>query len=360
MGIFRRKKKDEEIDAEQPKRKFKYTVPDSPVYKTWCLLFVTSIVALISIGSQKPITGHETWVAIATAVSFAVSVIMLFGYNVFRESVKGSKTEGFVGLIIFIFWIAAIPSTMHLTHVTAPNGISSIVNANLYFSAWASFGVSVYLFVQILPNIVGERFGAPEDAGKTARVAGLFITSIVLLASAIEYATDFCSDGTGSTCSRNGYAIFVGIAGIVIPLIALILKALNRMNRLMEVLFSVLMFIVYIFVVGFVTFGEGPGSLTISNLYFAPWIGFIFSSTLAFESIEANRKYRAGGEAEEEEEEDKEEDFEAQESAWAGADEAKIDNEKGARYRRETDDYSVNDAFSINSDDSEEMNELSC
>lgn len=338
---FRKKKNDKEYEEgndEQPVEKkrlrLKYTVPDSPVFKAWLTLIITSIVSLISIASQKPDAGHETWVTIATAVSFVFSFFMFFGYNWSREKLEGSKSEGVISLIILLFWIAAFPSIMHLTMVTVANGVMGIANANLYFSSWASFAVSMNLVIQILPNLF-ERLEAPEENGKTSKMVGLFIASVVLMVSAIEYASDFCSESNGSTCSRNSYAISVGAIGIVNAFIALILKVLKKSNLLMEAIFSAVMFILYIFGVGFVTFGEGPGSLTVSNLYFSPWVGFIFSYSLAFESIRAYMKDRGGNE---DEEEYKEDNIEAQEAAPPSVNFVENDSEKRSN-ETETEDY---------------------
>lgn len=301
---FGKKKIEEEAD-----KPLKYAVPESPVFKTWCMLILTSIVSLISIASQEVDTGHETWVAIATAVSLAVSLLMFFDYNLARERIKGSKTEGVIGIIILLFWVAAFPSIMELTIVTESNGVMSIVNANLYFSSWASFAVSCHLFVQIIPNLFG-RFEPPEDAEKTSKMMGLLVTSIVLLVSAIQYHDDACSDSGGSTCSRNSASFAIGTIGIIIPAFVLVLTVRTRLNRLMEAIFSGVMLVVYIAGVAIVTFGKGAGSLAVSNLYFAPWVGFFIALNLTFETIKAFVNNRNGdvadaGEEEEEKEEEK-------------------------------------------------------
>lgn len=265
------------------KQKFRTPiVPDTPVFTTWCYVLLISIVTFTCAASLGFDTSDEVWVTIAASISLVLSLSVFLGYNCFRQSIEGSMVEGFIALVNLLAWIACIPSVMSIT-----NAANDITNVNLYFAIWISFAAAVYQFIQMLPPLLGERSCLPEDSSKFSRLVGLVIASIVLLVSASEFSVsnDCTASDSGSTCQRNQYAIFVGFTGMTIPVISILLTAVHRMNMLIDVILSTLLFIVYIFGVGFATFGDGPASLNITNIYFSPWVGFALSSSLAWESI---------------------------------------------------------------------------
>mmetsp|Transcript_20013 Transcript_20013/g.30088 ORF Transcript_20013/g.30088 Transcript_20013/m.30088 type:complete len:328 (+) Transcript_20013:211-1194(+) len=279
-------------------KKFKKpTFPDSPIFRSWCNVAMISIITLVSAASLGVDNLYEIWVTAAAAVSLSISLLVFCGYNCLRNRFEGSGIEGFLALIVLIAWTACIPATMHIT--TESGGYNNVVNANLYFSTWLSFAVSVSLFIQSLPQLVGEGRAVPEESTKMTRLVGLVVTSVVLLVSSSQFALASCGGEGGSTCQRNSYAIYVGAVGTALPCVTLLLLLCQRLNMIIEMIISIFMFITYIFGVGFITFGDGPGSLSISNLYFAPWVGFVLSSSLAFESIKNGINRRGKNDEEE-------------------------------------------------------------
>jgi ABC-type Co2+ transport system permease subunit len=71
---------------------------------------------------------------------------------------------------------------------------------------------------------------------------------------------------------------------MVIPAVALALTHLGKITFVVESSISVVLFILYIFGVGFVTFGTGPAT-AVGNLYFSMWIGFSISFFIVSDSL---------------------------------------------------------------------------
>mmetsp|Transcript_35135 Transcript_35135/g.38849 ORF Transcript_35135/g.38849 Transcript_35135/m.38849 type:complete len:342 (+) Transcript_35135:60-1085(+) len=260
-----------------------FAVPDTPRFQSWSIVFTLSCVCVASHASQTIDTDVSKWVLTAICVSLVLSFCGVVSYMTILEKFQG-RNESVTASLLVIFWAASLPFIMDPSNniaITANN--FAIVNANLYFFSWAAFGYSLLIFTQVALEI------AAKPNGKIAKWFGLLVSSIIVVASSSQYGNVSCPsevDGL-STCGRNSYAISVGALGLVIPAIVLVLTMVKKMAAKLEFAISFLMFLLYIFAVGLVTFGDGPASKSVSNLYFSTWVGFALSLVLAFDCFKA-------------------------------------------------------------------------
>jgi len=264
-----------------------FAVPDTPRFQSWCIAFTLSCVCVASHASQIIDTDVSKWVLAAICVSLVFSFSGVVSYLTILDKFQG-RVESVTASFLVIFWAASLPFIMDPGNNIAVTSTNfAIVNANLYFFSWAAFGYSLLIFAQVASEIAVRDLTKPN--GKIAKWLGLLVSSIIVVASSSQYRSASCPselDGL-STCRRNSYAISVGALGLVIPAVVLVLMILKRMVVKLEFGISSLMFLLYTFAVGFVTFGDGPASKSVSNLYFSTWVGFALSLVLAFDCFKA-------------------------------------------------------------------------
>jgi hypothetical protein len=143
----------------------------------------------------------------------------------------------------------------------------------------------------LLQEVTGRDF-IGQTASNTLKWYALMVCSIVLMASSIKiHMSDYCRYTSSfnifqqniltQACSRNNYAISLGVLGTVTGLVMSFLTT-KGIPILAELVVSTLTLIFFTFGVGFITFGlKSPASLTgIGNLYFSIWFSFSVSAFL--------------------------------------------------------------------------------
>ena len=164
-------------------------------------------------------------------------------------------------------------------------GQGVIRNSNLYFFSWISFACVLYITGDCFQEISGRQFKTVVSE-KNTKWCGLFADSIVVLAAASMIHSDLgCTNSGWDVCMRTNYAVALGVLGVVFSASAFVAIAMGKSNVKIESIIAAVMFVMYTFGVGFITFGSGPAT-TLGNLYFSTWIGFAISLFLLLKSCE--------------------------------------------------------------------------
>lgn len=171
-----------------------------------------------------------------------------------------------------------------------------VLNANLYFFSWLSFGTTVYLVGSLLQETCGVVNLAV--AKKTARWFSLSAASVVVMGTAVRTLkasecgnTDVDEDlYPAQLCRRTKFAIALGAIGFVFAAAMCYITQKGVLGLMPETILTTLQLVVWCFGVGYITFGESPGN-TIGNLYFSTWISFILAVALFGQCF---REYVAG------------------------------------------------------------------
>eukprot|EP00545_Synedropsis_sp_CCMP1620_P014187 CAMPEP_0119015440 /NCGR_PEP_ID=MMETSP1176-20130426/11013_1 /TAXON_ID=265551 /ORGANISM="Synedropsis recta cf, Strain CCMP1620" /LENGTH=315 /DNA_ID=CAMNT_0006968731 /DNA_START=69 /DNA_END=1016 /DNA_ORIENTATION=+ len=277
--------------------------PNGPRFQAWGALFVFSCVTLAAHDSTLPEekTRSAKWVEAFLCISLIFSFFGVVGYFL-KDKFIGTKIEGAISSILVVFYCAGLPTIMNpekgFAVSTGMFPIPTVRNSNLYFFSWISFICILYIQGHWMQEVTGRDI-ASEITPKYAKWGGLFAASIVVLASSSKIHIDTCKDfGKGSEfCKRTNYAISLGVLGTVIAMVAIFLMKTGKMSPMMESGTAFLALILYTFGVGFITFGNGPAT-TISNLYFAVWIGFALTIFLFFECFREFMASRSAGSSE--------------------------------------------------------------
>lgn len=188
--------------------------------------------------------------------------------------------------LLIAFWGAGLPVIMKPGNRIATNPDGVIVNANLYFFSWLSFGACLFLSGSLMQESAG--IDVTKTPPKTARWFGLAAASLVVMGASARLFKNECNgnfsvasfnaDGQGHDpaskyCTRCKLGISIGVIGFVIALVMTYLSKLG-LTVLIELVVSTILLAMWCFGVGYITFGTAPGSF-IGNLYFACWICFI-------------------------------------------------------------------------------------
>lgn len=254
------------------------TVPKGSRFHAWAALVVFSsvcVAAIASVGYSN--TATEKWVLSALSISLILSFVGVVAYCVpsIKSRFAGAKPEGGLSLFLLIFWCAALPTIMNPTRLLAMAG-TGIINSNLYFFSWVSLICILFIFGDYMQETTKREFGKGVSP-KNAKWAGLLAASVVVLASGSQTFSDAqCVNLSSSACRRTAYAVCIGVLGMIFPVLALVLTHIGKLILIVETSISLFLFILYIFGVGFITFGTGPAT-AVGNLYFSLWIGFSVS-----------------------------------------------------------------------------------
>jgi len=262
------------------------TIPNHPRFKKWLTLAIVTCVCATSHGSRyMGDSGMKIWAFIAICMNLGLSLISLMSYMKNTERFQG-KYEGIISGIILFLWTVVIPSIMYKPNEIALDG-DKIINPNLYFFTWAAIGYSLLIFAEVISEMQESKEESQFQSNpKIVKLLGLVAASIVVLISSVHFHTEECKSENppgGSTCKRNDYAISVGVLGLVIP--GLVLIRNQKISPKMELVTSFLMALFYILLVGFATFGDGPASRDVNNLWLSTWAGFSVSVLVLFDNF---------------------------------------------------------------------------
>jgi len=208
----------------------------------------------------------------------------------------GTPVEGGIGFLLLIFWVAALPIIMNPYNAIAVSiaevddvRVFTILNANLYFFSWGAFLSNVYIIGHHAKDYGANITKTPPN---TVSWFGLTMCSIVVLGANTKYLNEFCDDNNmTSDCRRTKYGIALGATGFFFgALMTIMCKC--AIEQLYELVVSAILFVMYIFGAGYLTFGGGPGTF-VGNLYFFTWIGFMITLFLTqnlLAEVRAGRK----------------------------------------------------------------------
>jgi hypothetical protein len=265
--------------------------------QVWIALTVTSCISLIAHASTyKENSPAKTWVLAACSISFILSLLSSIAHAIVLEPFVGQTIEGIAGLLVFLIWITSLPVMMRPTEngIAVAAGTGGIANSNLYFFSWASLSCIVYIlfhfvYHQARRSESSNDSSLPEIPIKALHWLGLFVSSIILMASAADiHSIINCTSSFISGeefCRRTSYAVALGVVGIVFSAIVMVVTQRGLLQAVkIEAALSLILTIFFMFGVGFITFGDGPG-VVLGNIYFSVWIGFLLVLSLSFQAI---------------------------------------------------------------------------
>ena len=271
-----------EVDNEQQVR--------SPRFTHWCAFLVFSTITMVSAIQEKngaeevhPAHGYAIFCSAATfTISLLIVIMHLFSLSALL--VVGTMVEGGVCLILVVLWCVVVGVVSDSNNELAVNTDGTVQNGNLYYFSWAGFICSVTLLISYLRSIYGVDV-AGEIKSRSARLnywSALLCTSLVVLGASTTTYTNDCIEQSESPsfCRRAKFAISIGVIGAFFSLYCVAAKiATSRAPFVLEVAFSLLSFILYVFGVIFLTSADSPGA-SIGNLYYFTWLSFMISFAL--------------------------------------------------------------------------------
>ena len=259
-------------------------------FQAWAALFAFSCVCLLAhLTSIVEADTSTKWVTAALSISLILNFFAVLAHFFVKDNkFVGQLIEGGTSLLLLIFWCACLPTIMSPSRNIVVSGMGQgvIQNSNLYFFSWISFACVLYITGDCFQEISGRQFKTVVSQ-KNNKWCGLFADSIVVLAAASMIHIDLGCVNSGwdvDVCLRTNYAVALGILGVVFSAIAFVAIAMGKSN-VIERIIAAVMFVMYTFGVGFITFGSGPAT-TLGNLYFSTWIGFAISLFLLLKSCE--------------------------------------------------------------------------
>lgn len=265
-------------------------------FVAWAALLFCSIISLaakVTDTWDSPRATDEWFVIVVSAVSIGCAFFAIMGYAIARWKFPGSVFEGLFAVMAQLTWICGMPVIMDPGRSIAVSkgrsyelgetqlilegeekvgaDFTYIRNANIYFFSWLSTIATVY--------ICGRFARAITIRHNVASWTGLWylstLASLVVLVDSVELfkAFDCVKDDLGSgLCLSTTYALSLGCVGTLLGFIASLLATFGMFPQWAELLFSILIFCLYMAGVTMITFNDGPGT-SIGNLYFATWMG---------------------------------------------------------------------------------------
>jgi len=154
----------------------------------------------------------------------------------------------------------------------------NVVNANLYFFSWLSLATITYIAGNLLQEWTGLSVRDAMNASttpKTGKWYGLAGSSMVVMVSSVRlFNSSNCADDSTEYCRRTKFGISVGVLSFVFSIALACILSKATSVTFFELVSTTVMLTFWCFGVGFITFGQAPGS-RIGNLYFSTWISFI-------------------------------------------------------------------------------------
>ena len=180
-----------------------------------------------------------------------------------------------------------------------------VLNANLYFFSWGSFALTIFLFLSLFQEKMGVDI-KQASSSKQTRWFFLATAAVVVMSSATRiFRSDNVDCGNSDSplsgqelCKRTSFAIALGAITFIAGVAVMLAMIKNLLAAIMQLGITVILAIMWIFGVGFITFGglDAPGA-TIGNLYFSTWISFLLVIALFAESLQAFLSGSAAAEA---------------------------------------------------------------
>ena len=189
-----------------------------------------------------------------------------------------------------LLWATGLPVIMNPSHAIAVS-YTQVENANLYFASWLSFFCVLWICFNLGKEVYGMDiildYARPIAKSKQGHWYALVAASLVVTSASVRvFKADDCSIAAmknAPICKQTKFAISAGVIATLVSTAVTILMARGRALPMQyEFLSSIVMFVIWCFGMGFITFGEGPGH-AIGNLYFATWACFVLSILICSE-----------------------------------------------------------------------------
>eukprot|EP00978_Attheya_sp_CCMP212_P028474 scaffold98424_cov56-Attheya_sp.AAC.1 len=234
---------------------------------------------------------REKWILSVYSISMSIAFLAVVAHFVAHGTLfVSTKLESLSASLVTTFWVVALPTIMNPSNdiaVSGSNAVNLVIsNANIYFFSWASFIAALYI-----AGSCAQEARGPNDSAigfEKAKWLGLCASSLIMLSSSSKFFYSYgCSqDGLSSTqtCKRTKYAVSLGVIGTVFATAMVCMASKGNASYTVQVAVSFILFTMYCFGVGYITFENGPGD-SISNLYFSTWAGFIISLFLFASSV---------------------------------------------------------------------------
>eukprot|EP00978_Attheya_sp_CCMP212_P038027 scaffold184527_cov53-Attheya_sp.AAC.1 len=282
-----------------------------PRFGAWSALMVFSMVSLIAFCTDSTVDLDNLdragkWVLSCTVISMSVAFIAVVGHIVAGAIFVGKMPESVSSSICTLMWCFGLPYIMRPSYGFATGPLGGVINANLYFSSWASFVAAIYVSgglsqeAKIADLTVSSAKVFKWYALVAASLVLMVTTSNVSLEEELRFQDVNCKGDIMSSvleefCRRTKWGISLGVIGAVVAFVTSLMITSGRASVLIEVISSFTMFVMYIFGISYITFGtllQSPGT-TIGNMYFATWAGFYFSMSLFFGAMAEMRGKKA-------------------------------------------------------------------
>lgn len=228
---------------------------------------------------------NQKWAVACSAITFALTfiVVLMHWSAFFAPHIVGTQVEGFLCVILFAFWVSVVTIVSDSRNGLAVDQEGTVSNANLYYFSWAGFVCSITLLVSYLRSAFNVDLPG-EIRTRSARLnlwSGILATSIVVVGSSATIFDSRCGLMVGGTfCNRTLFGIILGGMSTFMSLYIVGMKiATSKAPFLVEAIFSIVLFIMYIFGVALLTSSYGPGA-PLGNLYYFTWISFLLSFML--------------------------------------------------------------------------------
>ena len=170
-------------------------------------------------------------------------------------------------------WCAGLPTLMDWKHHDfAVIYYVSTLNANIFFSGWASLIVAMILATKHFEI----RFNR-EDDKHLYHWVGFATAGIIMMADSARYWRDDCKDvEDDKTCNRTMFGYILGALSFIVGMVMAGAKITLRRAQYVSMVFVV----AWCFGVAYITYDEGPGT-GVGTIYFASWAALLFALCIA-------------------------------------------------------------------------------
>lgn len=237
---------------------------------------------------QKSIS-HQKYAVSCGVLSFILSliVVMMHTSPIASMFFVNTKLEA-AALVLFLFlWCALVSIVTDAGNGLAVDREGAVVHGNLYYSCWVGLACIVYLCFKYAKEVSYVHIN--EELSLRSERVGYWIfyvlCSMVLLVSGANVYDYGClepkdrNDG-GQFCTRSILVMSNAALGSASSIIIIGMKLATGMAPwCVEMVISIVLFILNSFALGLVTSEDGPGS-KIGNIFYFCWICLIVSFLL--------------------------------------------------------------------------------
>jgi hypothetical protein len=141
-------------------------------FPAWMMLAVFSGICSLAWQSRRGIFDvnktDEVWLWIVTLTSLGLGLCGVLSYLVARTVVVGKVPEMILAVLVLALWAAGLPFIMNPSNniaVARPTTTSVapvVINVNLYFFAWLSLAVAIYLVISLGQEWYNKRSNHPN------------------------------------------------------------------------------------------------------------------------------------------------------------------------------------------------------